>query len=738
MFVCWIGLSSVYAGVLKEIDIIGCRQSQKTMLITHSGLKVDKEVFRKDVQNAIKNLWKTGLFSDIVVDSQDVLGGIMLVFTVKDLPTLKEFKITGNKKIKDKTILEKISLVQGMVLSPNEVKKTTETIYELYKEKGYLQAKITPEYTSNAADSNRVGVTFAINEGEKIKVRSILFTGNDNVPAKKLRKQMKTKQKSLWRKGEFKEEQYAEDKDKIIRYYKKQGYKDVYIVSDSMIYSDNLKDLAIQIKIQEGIRYRIGKITFEGNNKFDDLLLTKLMKMGSGEWYNIEKYEKSLEELMNAYREEGYLYVDLRDQIQIAGDSLNISFTISEKEPVFVDKVLIKGNTKTLEKVIRREIIVFPGEVYRQSYMMRSFRDIMQLNFFNNVVPDVQAVDNKHVNIVFQVEEKPTGQVSMGAGWSERDRLVGTFAIGMPNFLGRGQLIDLNLDFGQYRKNISLGFTEPWLMDTPTQAGFEIRKLRRTWIDAFDQDVQGFSVWVGRRLTWPDDYFSASIRYRIDEQKLLNFSDYFDDVYGYQDEDWPKTTSSFTFSITRSSVDKPSFPSSGSINSLSYEIAGGILGGSYSYHKEIFKSSWYLPTISKFVLSMKMTFGHIGAFGKSSETPYVEKFQIGGTAYDGQVRGYEDRAIHPENESAANVMYIFNMEYTFPVVENQIYMLAFADAGNAWTNMRNSSLFDLKKSVGFGARVVIPFMGIIGFDFGYGFDGDDPGWKPHFQVGRSY
>ncbi len=739
LIVCLLWGGSLMAqDIIKEIAIVGCKKSQENMLIVHTGLKKENKLFVRDLQTGVRNLWKAGLFSDIYVTSDEVPEGYKITFYVKEWPTLKSFNIKGNTKIKEDKLKEKITLVPGMVISQNEVKKNIEKMLELYREKGYLQAKIKPEYNVPENDTNRVQLTFSIAEGQKVRIRGIHFIGNQAIVANKLRKQMKTKKKSLFRSGEFKEEQFIEDKDKIVRYYKKQGYRDAHIIKDSLVYAENLKDLYIKLFVEEGIRYKVGAISFEGNSKYKSEVLQKVMKFSSGEWYNLEKFEKSLEELGNIYREEGYLYVDIQDQVTIDSNRLNFNFVISEKDPVYVNKVLIKGNSKTKEKVIRREIIVFPGEIYRQSYMMRSFRDIMQLNFFGNVMPNVEPIDNRHVNIVFQVEEKPTGQVSLGAGWSERDKLVGTFSIGMPNFLGNGQLLDLNMDFGQYRKNMSIGFTEPWLMDTPTQAGFELRKMLRQWIDAFEQDLQGFSVWMGRRLTWPDDYFSASMRYRLDEQRLKNFSPYFNDVYGYKNEKWPRTTSSLTFSITRSSIDKPEFPNSGSINSFSYEIAGGPLGGSYNYHKEIFRSSWFYPTVDKFVLSLKMTFGHIDSYGGQSQVPYTEKFMIGGTAYDGQIRGYDDRSIHPENETAGNVMYIFNLEYTYPIVENQIYALLFADAGNSWKSMRRSNLLDLKKSMGFGARIVIPFMGIIGFDFGYGFDADNPGWKPHFQVGRPF
>ncbi len=726
--------------ILKKIDIIGCKPKQKKMLITYSGLKVNSTLYRNDIRQAIKNLWKTGLFSDIVANYEVINeDSVALIFNVKLLPSLHSYEIKGNKKIKLKKIKEKITLVEGMIISPAEAKKISEKIYDLYKEDGYLQAKITPVFKYLNSDSSLVDLIFKIDEGQKVKIRKIFFHNNIHISSKKLRKQMKTKAKSLFRSGEFKEEQYEEDKDKIIRYYKKEGYKDAYIVKDSFEYSENLKDLYIHIFVEEGIRYKIGTVTFEGNTKFEDKVLYHVIKLKTGDWYNIEKYEKSLEELANIYREEGYLYVDIVDQVVSDSNILNISFKIIEKQPVYVNKVLIKGNTKTKEKVIRREVVIFPGEIYRQSRMMRSFRNIMQLNFFSNVQPDIQTIDEKHVNVVFKVEEKPTGQVSMGAGWSERDKLVGTFSIGMPNFLGNGQLVDLNIDYGSYRKNYSIGFTEPWLFDTPTQLGIQLRNETRYWIDAFDQHVKGLSVWVGRRLKWPDDYFSASVRYRLDQQKLDNFSSYFnDDIYGYKNEDWPKTTSSMTFTISRSSIDKPEFPNTGSINTFSYELAGGIFGGSYDYHKEMFKSSWFFPTIGKFILSLKMTFGNISGYGKNSEVPYVEKFQIGGTAYDGQVRGYDDRSIHPPNDYAGNTMLIFNVEYTLPIVEGQIYGLLFADAGNSWNSFSKANIFDLKKSVGAGVRIVIPLMGILGFDFGYGFDAANPGWKPHFQIGRSF
>jgi outer membrane protein insertion porin family len=344
----------------------------------------------------------------------------------------------------------------------------------------------------------------------------------------------------------------------------------------------------------------------------------------------------------------------------------------------------------------------------------------------------------------------------VGAGYSESDKLVGTIGLGTPNLFGNGQTLQLSWDFGKTKQSIQLSFTEPWFRDTHTSVGFDIYNVNHRWYDDFTEERRGFSLRLGRRLSWPDNYFSLFTRYRLEDVRYYEFQT---DASGkiveglkYLSElKWPQRTSSFDFTITRDSRDLSQFATTGSVLSWNAELAGGILGGDWSYHKHIFQTSRYLRTFWKFVLVGKARLGIIDALGKKGSLPYSERFSPGGVDPDGVIRGYSDGSIGPKDEQGfllrGRSAVVYNLEYQFPVVEQQIYGLLFADAGNAWLSGKAAQPFsfrNLYKSLGFGVRIMVPSVGLIGFDMGYGFDYPDPQhrthgeWKPHFNFGTTF
>ncbi len=444
------------------------------------------------------------------------------------------------------------------------------------------------------------------------------------------------------------------------------------------------------------------------------------------------------------YQEQGYLYTQILDR-QVPSDSLiNLEFEFIEGQPARVHKIIITGNTKTKEKVIRRELVIKPGQIFKRSAFLRSHREVYYLNFFGNVIPDYRTLPNGDIDLVFQVEEKPTGQAQVGVGYSEQDKLVGTIGLGVPNLFGNGQNLDFNWDFGKTTQNIRIGFTEPWFLDTPTSAGFDLYQTSRTWSSYYTEVRRGGDLRLGRRLSWPDDYFRIYWKYRLEDVEYKNFSNSYNPSQEYDLRliDWPQRTSSTTFTLIRDSRDLPEFATMGSVHSISSEFAGGVLGGDVNYHKHIFDSSWYFQNLWKITLMLKTKAGIVDTYTSSQKVPFSERFMPGGTSYDGMIRGYDNRSVGPtENgsEIGGKTMLIFTAEYQFPVVEQQIYGLLFMDAGNAWKSLAETDITDLKRSAGVGIRIVAPMIGVIGFDLAYGFDNLAGGeWHPHFQLGTSF
>jgi len=743
------------AAVITQIEVLGNRSVNQSLIINMAGLVVGSELRPATIQEAIKRIYAMNLFSDIQIEGAESETGIGLTIIVKEYPRVMEIEISGNKKIKKEDIEEKIKITEGKVISQVDVRTAVDQIKSLYNEKGYLTARIGSELVETEAPGGVI-LKFEIDEGKKVRIKKIYVEGNEAFKASKIRKQMKNKQKSFFRGGEFKPDQYEEDKEKIIEFYKKEGYLDAQIVSDSIWYGPDKKNLFIQVTVSEGERYKFGEVNWEGNKLFSSERLSKLVRFKEGDIYSQKKYEETLGDIYFLYQEDGYLYTQVEDKTTTRGNVVNITYHITEGVPANVHYINIQGNTKTKEKVIRRELSVLPGQRFRRSLLMRSLRDITYLNYFSNVEPDYEVLPNGDIDLIIKVEEKPTGQIMFGAGYSARDKLVGNIGLGIPNFRGNGQNLKLNWDFGKRRQTIELSFTEPWFRDTPTSVGFDIYQINRKWYDDFTEENRGFGLRLGRRLSWPDNYFRLYWRYRWEQIRYYDFAPPLavvdpagtDTTYipHYLSEvDWPRNAATTSFTIVRDSRDLPQFATKGSVLSWNTELAANFLGGDFYYHKHIFQASYFLTTFWKFVLAAHMKVGVIDGRDKDLPEVYGERFSPGGTDPDGMIRGYSDASIGPANRGRSVLVYNFELQY--PLMEQQMYFLFFADAGNAWPSgkkirpfaFRHTSDQALFRSAGLGVRLIIPGMGIIGFDFGHAFDGEERGeWRPHFQFGTTF
>jgi outer membrane protein insertion porin family len=765
------------AVVISRIEVEGNRTVNESLIINMSGLKPGSVLDPSAIQDAIRRLYAMKLFSDIQVEGKETDGETELYIKVREYPRASSIRISGNKKIKTDDIKEKLNIALGKVISPTDVKDGVDNIKSIYREEGYLVAEIESQVAQTDKEGE-VALEFKIKEGKKVSIKKIFIEGNQVFEDKKIRKQMKNKEDRWWRSGEFDPEKFEEDKEKIVEFYKKEGYLDAGVVSDSIWY-DSLspKDMYVAILLTEGDRYRFGKVSWEGNKLFSEEKLYKAVKFKEGQIYNQEKYEETLGNVYSLYQEEGHIYVMIEDNPTTRDSVVNIDYQITEGMPANVRKINIQGNTKTKEKVIRRELSILPGLRFRRSLLMRSIRDVMYLNYFANVEPDYEVLENGDIDLSIKVEEKPTGQIMFGAGYSARDKLVGNIGLGVPNLFGNGQSAKLNWDFGKTRQTVEISFTEPWFRDTPTSVGFDIYQINRKWYEEFTEETRGFSLRLGRRLSWPDNFFRVYWRYRWE---TLRYYDFADDVarpphplwqvnapvsYGHVYDflnpsgyvhplalvEWPRKSASTTFTILRDSRDLPQFATRGSVFSWSTELAAEFLGGQLAFHKHIFEARYYLKTFWKFVLAFHARVGVLDGRDKVAPEVYGERFSPGGTDPDGMIRGYSDGSVGPV-DSEGNLLrgrsvLVYNVEYQLPIVEQQIYALLFADAGNAWRSgsairpfaLRHQSDRDLFRSAGLGARLVVPGMGVIGFDFAYGFDHPEKGeWRPHFQFGTTF
>ncbi|MDZ7262000.1 MAG: outer membrane protein assembly factor BamA [candidate division KSB1 bacterium] len=737
------------------LSVEGNQVADASVIRFNSGLSEGKEITAEDLQNAIKQLWSLKIFSDIqILLDREVSEGVYLTIKVTEYPRLEKIELEGNKKLKKKDIDEKLDFYKGQVISPWEISKAKKELKKLYAEKGYLLAEIETEtYTSTEAEG-RVILRFKIREGNKVQVKKIRFHGNEYFSDGKLRKQMKkTKEDRWWRGADFDQQKYQEDLNKVLEFYRNEGFRDAEILGDSLYYDSEKKDMFIDITVREGEKYQFGKITWEGNKLFEERVLQATLGFAEGDDYNYKKLQEAVgERLGGLYFDRGYIYATITPREKPVGDNrVDIHFLINEGEPAKVNKIHIAGNTKTKEKVIRRELRISPGDTFSREALQRSQREVWVLNYFSDVKVDWWPVEQDKIDLKFTVEEKSTDTANMSAGWSERDKVIGSIGVSMNNLFGNGQRLSFDWNFARSYRSFQISFTEPWLLDTPTLAGFSFYDLKREkYYQPFKERSRGGTFRIGRRLSWPDNYFRGDWIYRLDRTEYSDFEDWYREQYPYGivSQKWPLTVSSFTQIISRNSLDRPEFPTQGSEFSLSTEVAGTILGGNAAYHKHILETNWFIPIFWKFVLYTHAQAGLISGFSKSSIIPPQEYFFMGGDGMTRStpLRGYEDPwAGAWAVERGGKTMLKYTTELRFQIIPNPTtFGLVFAEAGNTWYDFDNTNPYSLRRSVGIGARIFMPMIGIIGFDYAYGFDSDPVsgrkggGWKPHFVFGRGF
>ncbi len=564
-----------------------------------------------------------------------------------------------------------------------------------------------------------------------------------------------TKEDTWWRGADFKPEEFEKDKEKVLEFYRNNGFRNAKVVRDSISYGENKADMFIDVFVEEGGRYYFGSTSFEGNDLFADDRLRRAFEFEKGDVYNEESFNNTVQNISKIYYDDGYIYsqVSPRESL-VDGDTVNINFNIAEGEPVKINQVLITGNTKTKDKVIRREIWLRPGDVFSNALLERSQRDVWILNYFANVVPSLKVLpdDPNLVDIVFMVEEKSTDTANISAGYSQLDGMIGAIGVTMNNFRGSGQVMNFEWQFGKIYRSLRIGFTEPWLFDSPTLAGFNIFDTKRggQWY-GFDYRNRGASLRFGRRFKWPDDFFRGDWILQVARSEIKNIDPGLN-LDARLIDDRNSTGVQLTQMITRDSRNRPEFPTAGSVVQLSNTVSGGFLGGNEDFYRHEFVLENYMPAFWKFVLYHNVDLGYIRQMRSGSYIPPLELFYMGGTALSigTQLRGYEERGVGPITASGYPTGGFTKAKVTtelrFPIVANPTsFGLIFAEAGNIWQEVGSANIFDMRRSVGFGFRVFMPMVGMLGLDIGYGFDNVEPftlreygKWRAHFQFGRGF
>jgi outer membrane protein insertion porin family len=722
---------------IARIEVRGNNTTDDELIKSSCMLQVGDELTQTKLDNAIKKVYRLGLFSNVSVTGEKTDAGMVVTIKVEENPFLKRLIFIGNDHVKEKDLREAMEVQDGEIVSPQKVFKWTNKIKEKYKEKGFLLVKVTSDITR---EEERATLTFSIDEGRRVRIRNIYFTGNTVFPDKKLGGLMDNKSKRWWRSGNFDEEKFYNDLDKIKDFYKKKGYPQCEIGEYEITYDDKQEWMTIRIDVKEGGKFYLGSASFEGNEVIKTEELQNAVRFKKGESYNLEKLEDTMVEFYSLYTELGYIYAYIIPEEEASNDTINLKYVIQEGEPAHLRKIIITGNFKTWEKVIRRELKIFPGELFKRSKLIDSQREVFNLGFFEDLKLDSKRANEEgDIDLILEVKEKEVGQFNAGMGYSQAWGLTGNISLNIPNLMGRGTTAYFSLEKGGKLTNYTFGYTEPWLFDTPTTAGFDLFFVTRQW-SYFEDRKRGATIRIGRpipRLRYTRLYAAYTIEkvtVSVDDADLDNVSQYILDQRGTE---W---RSSIGFTLVRDSRDYRFNASTGSKNSLSAEFSGGILGGSVDYQKYQLETRWYEKSFWNFVLMVRARFGVIQGFTSTAPVPVYERFYLGGVG-DWGVRGYPDRSIGPREEGSiigGRSAFVFTTEYKYMITQGVNWILFF-DAGNAWDDFAGTNLANLKKGVGTGIRLEVPMMGVLGFDIGYGFDKTSyGGWNPHFQLGTSF
>lgn len=750
-----------------SISTEGNKFYDSRIIISSSGLKIGDEITvpSEASQGAIMNLWNMKLFSDVEIIVDKKIGdGAYLIIKVTELPKLDNIKFTGNDEFSDKDLEEKIPLEPGQVITPQTIKDIEYNISKMYEEEGYPLAEVSVDQLVNSYNEAQLRVK--IKEGSKISVRNIKFTGNRKISSGDLRGEMEETSERVWwkfwDKARFNRKNYEADKQLIVDYYKEQGYRDAALIEDKLEYKNSKEDVDIIIKINEGPKYKVGSIVFEGNKVYKDSTLLERLDFKRGDVYNMKKFNMNLRgnesqsDIASLYLDNGYLgfQADVEETVK-ENNSVDLKIKVQENRQFRVGLISFNGNTKTQDKVIRRELFTVPGQYFNKTAMVRSMQQMSQLNYFNPEALNYDFVqkNDSTVDLVYLVEERSSDQLNASVGYSQTFGFSGSLGLTFNNFDiadplsgGAGQILSLQWDFGTEGtfRTFRIGFTEPWLWNTPTSVGVDVFDTKQRY--SYEIQETGSTLNIGRRFKFPDDYFRGDWFLKFQRTNVIQGAG----IY----ETGVRSQFSIGQIISRNSTNSPIFPSVGSKLSLSVEVAGANVIGTTNFYKLGFKSEAFksLDNAGKMVLASIFDIESISSLSDDNYVPPNELLFMGGsglTYNTVSLRGYEDRTVGPVNRSNSPLggrflmKYGVELRYALSQDPIPIFLTAFAEAGNIWSSFKQADFFNLKRSVGFGARLVLPAVGIIGFDLGYGFDrksvdGQDPSWLFHFQFGKGF
>ncbi len=840
----YINYDQVRNYIVAGVTVTGVTSYQTSYLANISGLNVGQEIAipGEEITNTIDKFWSFGLFSDVKVIITKIEGrDAYIEIQLTELPRLTKLELFGIKSGEGKEITEKLNLKTGSQVTDNILNNTVSIIKKHFTEKGFLNCSVDIiQKDDTIHPGNRVYIDLYVDKGKKIKIKDITFHGNEEYSDRRLKRTLKnTKQIdiNIFKGSKYIESNYKDDKQKLLEFYNKNGYRDARIIDEEMEVL-NKKRIALDITIEEGPQYAIRNITWIGNTKYPAEALNRVLGITKGDIYNETKLNERLfhdeDAVQSQYMDEGHLFCSIQPvETNVESDSIDLEMRVYEGPQATINDVIIKGNIKTNEHVIRREIRTRPGELFSRTAVIRSIRELAALGHFNpeNINPEFYPnLDDGTVDIEYVLEERSNDQLEVSGGWGGYG-FVGTIGLRFANFSARrmfdlkswrpvptgdGQTLSIRAQSnGKYYQAYNLSFVEPWFGGKKPNS-FSVsfyhtitKSLRRksdpSKAEAFFK-VTGGSVGIGRRLTWPDDYFVLFTQLGYQRYHLNDWGSNFFISDGYSN------VIDLQLTFSRSSQDQLIYPRRGSAFNLSLKLTPPVsffrkddywtlsdaeellirdqITSEYGpgtpasdierlveaqvssrenslkyqfieYHKWTFDGAWYTSLIGDLVLAAKTEFGYLGYYNENIGPSPFEKFSLGGSGMMGYnlygtdivaLRGYPEGSLTPQTlitSGTGDVSYIDNgnvyMKYTlelrYPISLSPsatFFAHVFLEGGNAWQRFRDFNPFAIKRSAGVGIRAFLPMFGLLGVDWGFGFDLPNSGAISNEERSRGY
>jgi outer membrane protein insertion porin family len=695
-----------------------------------------------------------GYFSDIDVKTEDYRKGIRIIISVIERPLIKKINFTGFRRLylEEEKLKELVKSKEGQYLDYPTLNKDCSTLKSKYIKKGFSESKV--EYKVDIdPETNQAAVDFIAHEGRRIKIRRIYVEGNEHFPDKRILKIIKTKRAWLFGAGILKEDVLEEDMARIESFYQSRGFADAK--ADYIIKEDPKRPyLYITIVIQEGKQYMVGLINLTGNIAITQEEIRSALKVClPGEVYSADGLEQDKFIIQGLYFDRGYIMADVSaiSVLNPKTGAVDITYHITENEIVFVNKIKIRGNVKTKDVVIRRELRIYPGDKFEGAKLRRSKERLVNLGFFEEISYDTQPTEVANQrDLIVEVKETKTGTFSFGGGYSSINEFIGFIEIeqknfdwkNWPYFTGDGQDLKLRAELGTVSENLSLSFTEPWLFDYPISFGFDIYRMSHEresdvgW--GYDEKRTGADIRLGREIS---EYVKGDIAYRFER---IDISDIDPTATSeLKKEEGKNNISSIEMGLGLDNRDNVFNPTRGVLLTGNFDIAGGAFGGDKDFYKFHTRASRYFPLLRDSVLELRARLGLADAYGDSNDIPIYKRFFAGG-AYS--IRGYEERMVGPIDPSSkdalgGNSLLVGNIEYTYPLFDF-LRLASFYDVGNVWRKLSDVGSGGFKSGIGFGLRIKTP-IGPIRLDYGIPLNkqaGEDEkkSGRIHFSMGGGF